>query len=515
MGPPGVDRSTTNLAALQHVNHSGARARREVPIDEHRLLYVLLALPAAGLVACGGDGGGSTGPDDPDDDPGRTVASVEVSPDTAAASEPGETVRFEAEARDADGRAVSGVSFTWSSSDGSVATVDGGGTAAAEANGAADIEATASGVTGSAHLAVRAGELRWHRVTAGPFNSCGVTTHGTVYCWGSNRHGELGDDGPGRSSPVHTESGLYFTDVRSSGQTCALAFDGSPYCWGSSAAGERGDGTTGDSPTHSPVSTTEPFDGLTTGGNHTCGVAADGTAYCWGLNGSGQLGDGTTTDRHEPVPVEGDLRFRQVSAGRAPIDNHTCGTTTGGEAYCWGPNGNGELGDGTTQDRHEPVPVEGDLTFDQISTGGGHTCAVTAEGTAYCWGANSTGQLGDGANTERHEPVPVDGDLTFSVIGAGADHTCGLTTDGVAYCWGENGTGQVGDGTTQRRSAPTEVAGGHAFARLHVGNDHSCGVTTGGTAYCWGNNSDGQLGDGTSERFQSEPSRVPDPGEID
>lgn len=474
----------------------------------------LLVLPL--LAACGGGTGGDGGVTAPEG-PGESrqaIASIRVSPDSAAIASLGETARFQAEARDLSGNAVSGVSFSWSSSRTGVATVDPAGTATATGNGGALIRATAAGLESSAYLAVRAGELAWSRVAAGPFNSCAATTHGTVYCWGSNRHGQLGDDGGNRPTPVRTESGLYFRAVRSSGQTCALTFAGAPYCWGSSAAGERGDGTMGDRSIPSRVSTSETFEQLTTGGNHTCGVTTDGVAHCWGLNRSGQLGDGTTTDRLEPVPVTGSLVFEQVSAGRAPLGNHTCGVTTDGEAYCWGPNDDGELGDGTTTERLEPVPVEGDLSFRQVSAGGGHTCAVTTAGEAYCWGLNRSGQLGDGSTADRTTPAAVSTSESFERISAGDNHTCALATDGTAHCWGSNGQGQLGDGGDGIGSSPVQVAAGQTFVQLHAGNDHTCAVTVAGAAYCWGANADGQLGDGTFTG-RNEPVLVAAPGEGD
>ena len=129
--------------------------------------------------------------------------------------------------------------------------------------------------------------------------------------------------------------------------------------------------------------------------------------YCWGNNGVGQLGDGTTNRNPTPVLVSGGLSFASVSAG----PSHVCGVTTAGDAYCWGWNSSGQLGDGTRTNRHTPVPVAGGLTgglsFASVSTAGLHTCAVTTAGVVYCWGFNGDGQLGDGSTTDRLTPVRV------------------------------------------------------------------------------------------------------------
>ncbi|MEA2712852.1 MAG: hypothetical protein QOK27_813 [Gemmatimonadales bacterium] len=257
------------------------------------------------------------------------------------------------------------------------------------------------------------------------------------------------------------------------------------------------------------------------GVDHTCGVATDNRAYCWGRNkigivsggitGSGQLGDGTTTDRHSPVAVAGGLLFRQVSAGAY----HTCGVTMDYRAYCWGWNGSsdygyGQLGDGTTTTRLKPVPVLGGHQFRQVSAGSFSTCGVSyPDNRAYCWGWNPYGQLGDGTVMERRTPVAVAGTLRFRQVSAGEGHTCGATTDNVAYCWGLNAAGRIGDSTTVfRRKTPTAVAGGLLFRQLSAGAGHSCGVTTDDRAFCWGDNHYGQIGDGKTTSIRRWPRAV-------
>src|SRR5450759_3959508 len=186
---------------------------------------------------------------------------------------------------------------------------------------------------------------------------------------------------------------------------------------------------------------------VVTGGYHTCALAPSGQAYCWGLNTYGELGDNTTTDRSTPIAVQqGVVTFTSITAGWG----HTCGLTSAGAAWCWGYNGNGRLGDNTITLRLTPVAVQqGGVTFTSITAGDSHTCGLTGAGAAYCWGRNDSGPVGDNTTTDRHTPVAVQqGGVTFASITSGRWHTCGLTSAGAAYCWGWNVNGQLGDITT-------------------------------------------------------------------
>ena len=176
--------------------------------------------------------------------------------------------------------------------------------------------------------------------------------------------------------------------------------------------------------------------------------------------------------------------------------------------YCWGNNQFGKLGDGNAgTSSATPVMVAGGLTFTTVTAGIDQSCAVTTGGAAYCWGWNSNGQLGTG-NTggESDTPVAVVGGLTFETVTAGVDHSCGVGLNGDAYCWGSNFQGQLGDGTTISRSTPVAVSGGHTWADVQAGL-HTCGITVDGLAYCWGRNFFGQLGNG--EGGKTGPTETP------
>src|SRR6059058_4415707 len=349
-------------------------------------------------------------------------------------------------------------------------------------------------------------------VDAGTRESCGVTTHGAAYCWGNNLWGSLGSGKGGVDatpqqpfswpSPLPVWGGLVFTGT-SAGRgsaVCGVTTNGAAYCWGMGSDGQRGDGRGGGTGARSANTPRAVLGGLTfttisAGGAHTCGVTTSGVAYCWGSGLSGALGTGSFVFMYTAptTPVAGGFSFATVSAG----SGHTCGVTTSGAPYCWGSNGSGQLGDGTTTQSFGPVSVAGGLAFTTISAGGAYSCGLTTDGTAYCWGSNSHGELGDGTAAQQVTPVPVAGNLRFATISAGSAHTCSVTTSGDAYCWGANPDGRLGDGTTSQAPTPVRVAGGFTFATVRAGDNHSCGVTTSREAYCWGANDLGQLGNGT------------------
>jgi alpha-tubulin suppressor-like RCC1 family protein len=203
------------------------------------------------------------------------------------------------------------------------------------------------------------GDLTFRHVRAGLEHTCGITTNSDAFCWGRNRHGQLGTGTDlSRSRPTRVVGGLKFSLIRTGDRhTCALTPAGKAYCWGQNTFGEVGDGTShNERLTPTAVVNGADFKSLGLGSFFTCGVRTGGTAWCWGNNSSGQLGDGTRDGRTTPRAVSGGLAWGRVNVG--VTGEHACGLTMAGAVYCWGDNGRGELGDGTMEPRNVPTPVE-------------------------------------------------------------------------------------------------------------------------------------------------------------
>ena len=345
------------------------------------------------------------------------------------------------------------------------------------------------------------GCMQWMSISSGRSHTCGIKTNGTVWCWGFNSNGQLGNGQSGSNLrsrfPVQV---LNLTDVStiSSGHyhTCATKTDGTTWCWGQNYYGQLGDGSLTNSSTPVQVLGLTDVSAISGGHRHTCAIKTDKTAWCWGCNEYGQLGNGTNDDTNTPVQVLNIVDISAISNGRS----HTCAIKTDKTAWCWGRNQCGTLGDGTNNNSNTPVQVVNLADVSSISSGYLlHTCATKTDGTAWCWGCNIWGNLGDGTDSGSYTPVQVLNLTNASAISSGFGHTCATKTDGTTSCWGYNGTGNLGDGTTDDSLIPVQVEQLTDVSVISSGSDHTCAIEGNGTAWCWGRNEFYQLGDGTTD----------------
>jgi alpha-tubulin suppressor-like RCC1 family protein len=309
----------------------------------------------------------------------------------------------------------------------------------------------------------------WAEIIGGRRHTCGRTRDGAVWCWGGNDAGQLGD-GTLQDSDTPVQVVLLGHDVASLSVArdhgCAHKTDGTLWCWGKNDHGQLGDGTILSRSAPVEVAAMSNDVARVAGGvrsQSTCAISNSGALWCWGGNSHGQLGDGTTTDRRAPVPVSTDASgasfttMTDVCSGQ----RHTCARRVDGTLWCWGDDTHNQIGDGnssTTRVRTRPVPVAfaGQAAAGGLACGDHHTCALRTDGTLWCWGRNQDGQLGSGAYTPAPEPVQVSAlaDSVASVI-CGSERTCARTHDDSLWCWGKDEQDLLFAGT--RSATPVAV----------------------------------------------------------
>lgn len=344
-------------------------------------------------------------------------------------------------------------------------------------------------------------------VSNGDSSACALSASGIVYCWGSNRSGQLGSANTPSSTfpvPVQMPSGITITKIFANESFCALTLTSEVYCWG------RGS-------TPIPVRIEMP-EGATvidvaTGKTHTCVLITGGSALCWGSNTYGEMGNGTSdestgTVSSNPTPVHVNMppgiQFIQISAG----NRNTCAVSVHGSVYCWGRNDLGQIGNGITNieipfgvTNPTQISMPTGVTFTKIDVGDSFACARTNLAKLYCWGSNSWNQLGTAIPTgESALPAEVTafGAKAITDFDVGANHVCVLTTDSNTYCWGSSEDGQLGAAPGSMDAVLVAQPTGDTFIKLSLSLMNSCAVTSSGTAYCWGSNMYGQLGNGNT-----------------
>ena len=458
----------------------------------------------------------------------QSIVSISVTPTGETFSSIGDTSRLAAVALDGQGALIDDVMLTWNSSSASVATVSETGLVTAVSDGTALVTASAAGVEGSADVSVtqlaasfdlspsstflipgdtvrlvvsNAVDANGNPVlnaqfeyTASDPTVLSVDASGLVTVAPDAQPGTVGSIEVSTDAAVGSSGVTVLLRPASIGagyfHTCSVTEAGEASCWGQGSHGQLGNGTNEVlSVLPVLVSGGHSFSALTVGGYHNCGVATDGFVYCWGLNTQGELGDGSTNQRNVPVPVIGGDLFSLIEPG----NDATCGITRSGDSYCWGAFLGTEPGFSTT-----PLLTPGGHQFFTVDLGADHACAIEPGGAGYCWGSDTRGELGNGPAPASSVPGPVSGGHSFVSIETGSYHSCGVTTSGDALCWGRNQYGELGDGTTVDRDQPVLVSGGLSFKSVTTKARHTCGLTASGEAYCWGQNEDGRLGDGTA-----------------
>ena len=335
-----------------------------------------------------------------------------------------------------------------------------------------------------------------------------VFMQGNLWAWGYNGYGQLGDNTiVDKSSPVQTiAAGTNWKQVSNGYRHfSAIKTDGTLWLWGDNTSGQLGDNTVTNN--SSPVQT------VASGTNwkqsscskslnsFSMAIKTDGTLWTWGDNTFGQLGDNTITNKSSPVQtVSGGANWKQVECGGL----FSAAIKTSGRLWTWGNNQYGQLGDNTTISKSSPVQtVSGGTDWKQVSCGYRHIAAIKTDGTLWSWGNNAYGVLGDGTSVGKSSPVQdISGGTNWKQVSAGTYNTSAIKTDGTLWLWGDNSYGQLGNGANDSvngMSSPVQtISSGTNWKQINCVWGRSAAIKTDGTLWTWGWNPYGQLGDNTT-----------------
>jgi alpha-tubulin suppressor-like RCC1 family protein len=329
-----------------------------------------------------------------------------------------------------------------------------------------------------------------------------VPANDGVWCWGDNTYGQLGD---GTTSPTPTSVPVAVSGVDDAlsvevghFSSCAvLDGDGTVWCWGRDNKGQLGNGAPGDSAVPAQVVGLLGVTDLGVGTENACALLADATVTCWGSASAVGTGDGLT-HQTSPIAVPALSGIRSVDVG----GYNGCAVSTTDVAWCWGSNNSGQLGTGVTSPGTTITPqaVVVASPVATMATSGAHTCAIETDGDLRCWGSNIFGQIGNGSTgSSVAAGATVAGIDTPLQVGVGTFHTCVLDTQSDVECWGHNDDGNLGDGTQSSSSSPVPTVGLAPATSIAVGGLSTCAVVS-GEGRCWGANDKGQLGNGGIDR---------------
>ena len=344
-------------------------------------------------------------------------------------------------------------------------------------------------------------------LNAGDDFTLAVKTDGTLWSWGSNGSGQLGNGITTTApSPVQIGSATTWASVAAGiGFSAAIRSDGTLWTWGLNSSGQLGDGTLGPSTSPAQIGTATNWQLLMLGSSFSMAVKTDGTLWSWGANGYGQLGQGgddIAVHGNIPTQVGTATTWQAIASGASS----SLAVKTDGTLWSWGANGNGQLG----YTGHLPLPVAAQFGAVSMAAGGdGHSLAIKSDGTLWAWGNNSNGQLGLGSSDDSPHvaPAQVAPGAQWTTVAAGGAHAAAVKSDGTLWAWGYNGYGQLGDGTTIQRNSPVQIGSASNWLTVAAGYYHTLALKRDGTLWAWGYNADGELGGGSLDAL-SHPTPV-------
>ncbi len=343
------------------------------------------------------------------------------------------------------------------------------------------------------------------QISLGYFHGAAITTEGSLYMWGENSSGQLGNGTTEYSYvPIGIMNNVAFVSLGDS-HSAAITSDGCLYMWGDNRFGTLGNGNCYGSvityddgiDSNVPIKIMDNVVSTSLGTYHSAAIISDGSLYTWGLNLYGQLGNGTNDDKSVPIKIMDNV----VTAALG--EQHSAAITADGSLYMWGLNDSGQLGNGISGDLSSyyeegidsniPIKIMDDVV--SVSLSSNHSAAITKDGSLYMWGDNSSGQLGNGTTEDSNIPVKIMDNVVS--VSLGIDHSAAITSDGSLYMWGDNFSGQLGNGQNGGNGGiydegvdscvPIKIMDN--VVSVSLGFERSAALTKDGSLYVWGSDS--------------------------
>lgn len=349
---------------------------------------------------------------------------------------------------------------------------------------------------------------QWREIDAGFSHNVGINIDGTLWSWGTNSIGQLGDGtNVGKNTPTKISNDTNWKMIScAKNYTIALKNDGTLWAWGENQNGELGIGTNTFKNLPTQIGGSN-WKSISAGNGHSLALKTNGTLWSWGNNFAGQLGDGSTVSKNSPIQVGTETNWVLISAG----GSHSLATKSDGTLWSWGYNNNYQLGLNpiTNINKNIPTKISTITNCQNISAGVSSSSIVKSDGTLWSWGSNNYGQLGIGSISILYKETPTKiGALTnWKNISVG-NHVLAVKTDGTLWVWGNNSNIQLGSILPgQLESMPLKIGTSSDWKYLSTGLNHSIGIKNNGELWSWGNNASGELGDGTYVN-RTEPKKI-------
>jgi alpha-tubulin suppressor-like RCC1 family protein len=335
----------------------------------------------------------------------------------------------------------------------------------------------------------------WKSIEAGQQTSMALSSDGTLWVWGNNWWGQVGDGtNINRNTPVQIGASNEWK-LADAGFTFHLAIkaDGSLWAWGFNSSGQFGIGFTSLQNTPLQSGTDTNWSQIAAGSSHSLAIKTDGSLWGCGYNQFGQVGVGSTVDQMFFTSLSVSSNWTSVAA----YGNSSFAINSDGELWAWGQNSYGELGNGVIGQLYVPTKIGTDTNWVQVAAGDSHTLAIKSDGTLWAWGANDYGALGDNTSIPKLTPTQIGLDTNWTYVSAGDRYSLGLKSDGSLWCWGFNTHGQLGDGTNVAKYIPTQIGSANNWELPECGDYNSIVARRDGTIWTTGYNVSGALGDST------------------